>query len=59
MLETEPNNQNETARGTENDGDTAPSGVAGTASLQHATAGDASTVIPAQVLAPRPVAATR
>ena len=48
MLETEPNNQNETPRGTENDGGTAPSGVAGTASPGSTSpgstsAGDAST----------------
>jgi hypothetical protein len=43
MLETEPNNQNETARGTESDGGTAPSGVTGTASPGNASPGDAST----------------
>ncbi|HZC60150.1 MAG TPA: Rne/Rng family ribonuclease [Streptosporangiaceae bacterium] len=42
MLETEPNNQNETARGTESDGGTAPSSVTGTASPGNASPGDAS-----------------
>jgi ribonuclease E len=43
MLETEPNNQNETARGADSDGGTAPSGVTGTAGPGNASPGDAST----------------